>query len=101
MSKEFKIVRHFAAIDAEPTLTQEQYLALKSGDRILVLFDEEQPEVRKIFGFGLRHPLMATGYLGHNYEYINVIGGHPNNRQTQHHLYEVHKSRIRGLAPAQ
>jgi len=99
MEKAFKIVACFGAIDAQPLVTEEQYLALRRGDKVIVQLHGEQPEVREFFGYGLRRPLIATAFLGHNYDHVNVIGGHPNNLQTRHHLYEVHKSRIRGIAP--
>ena len=53
MSK-LTIVKVFEALDTEPGLPDEQYKALKIGDKILVQLDREEPEVKTFRGFGLR-----------------------------------------------
>lgn len=93
------IVKVFDALDTEPGLPDEQYKALKNGDKILVQLDGAEPEVKTFRGFGLRTLLIATQYLGFDYDTFYVNGGHPNNRQQDHFKFAVHRSRLRGLAP--
>lgn len=66
------------------------------GDLILVQLDRSQPEVRRFTGCGLRHPLLATKYLGFDYSYFFVDESDPKNPQTKYHQYSVDKSRFLG-----
>ena len=93
------VVKHFDALETEPGLPDEQYKALKIGDKILVQLDRREPEVKTFRGFGLRTLLIATQYLGFNYDFFYVNGGQPNNKQQNHFKIAVHRSRLRGLAP--
>ena len=95
-----KVIKGFGKTEG-PVIAEEQYLALKAGDRIFVELDREEPDVREIIAFGLRSPLIATARSGYNYNYFFVEGSHPTNPKTQNYLYSVHKTRFRGLAPTQ
>jgi hypothetical protein len=92
------VVKHFDALETEPSLPDKRYKALKIGDKILVQLDGDEPEVKTFRGFGLRTLLIATQYLGFNYEFFYVNGGQPNNQQQNHFKIAVHRSRLRGLA---
>jgi hypothetical protein len=101
MSKSIKVLRYFDKIEGGQDLNEEQFRALKHGDKILVQVDGAQPEVRKFTGFGLRSPLIATRYRGYDYTYFFVDGSHPKNPQTKYHRFSVDRSRFRGLASSQ
>jgi len=54
--------------------------------------------IRGFVGFGLRSPVFSTSQLGYDYSYCFVDGSQKNNPQTDHHLFSVDRSRVRGLA---
>jgi hypothetical protein len=55
----------------------------------------------KLPGFGLRTLLIATRYLGFNYDVFYISGGQPNHKQQNDFKIPVHRSRLRGLLPLQ
>ena len=54
--------------------------------------------IRGFVGFGLRSPVFSTSQLGCDYSYCFVDGSQKNNPQTDHHLFSLNRSRVRGLA---
>jgi hypothetical protein len=58
---------------------------IKHGDRILVKLDGPEPEVREFTGFGPRHLLIATSYLGYNYDRFFVDASDPKKPHTKYH----------------
>jgi hypothetical protein len=101
MNKSIKVLKYFDKVEGGQVLNEEQFRALKHGDKILVQLDGAQPEVRKFTGFGVRSLLIATRYMGYDYSYFFVDASHPKNPQTKYHRYSVDRSRYQGLAPVQ
>ena len=101
MTKSIKVLKYFDKVEGAQDLNEEQFRALKHGDKILVQLDGAQPEVKIFTGFGMRSLLISTRSMGYNYNLFFVDGSHPKNPQTKHHRYSVDRSRFRGLAPAQ
>ena len=99
--KSIKVLKYFGKVEGAQDLNEEQFRGLKHGDNILVQLDGAQPDIMRFTGFGVRSPLIATRYMGYNYNYSFVDGSHPKNPQTKHHRYSVDRSRFRGLVPAQ
>jgi hypothetical protein len=94
-------VKYFGKLDTGSAASEEEFRALKRGDRILVKLDGAEPEVREFIGFGLRHLLIATSYMGYNYDHFFVDASDPKNPHTQYHRYTVDRSRFCGTASAQ
>jgi hypothetical protein len=96
--KVIKVIKAFEKLEGS-IIDEQQYNILEYGNLVLVHLDKAQPEVRRFTGWGLRAPLLATKYLGYDYNYFFVDGSDPRNPQTKYHRYSVDKSRFRGLAP--
>jgi len=94
-------VKYFGKLETGFAASEEEFRALKHGDRILVKLDGTEPEVREFIGFGLRHLLIATSYMGYNYDHFFVDASDPKKPHTRHHRYTVDRSRFCGIAPAQ
>jgi hypothetical protein len=101
MNPRVRFINYFGKLEAGSTASEEEFRALKRGDRILVKLDGAEPEVRKFAGFGLRHLLIATSYMGYNYDHFFVEASDPKNPHTQYHRYTVDRSRFCGIAPAE
>lgn len=96
-----RFVNYFGKLETGSTASEEEFRALKRGDRILVKLDGEEPEVRKFAGFGLRHLLIATSYMGYNYDHFFLDASDPKKPHSQYHRYTVDRSRFCGIAPAE
>jgi hypothetical protein len=96
-----RFVNYFGKLETGSTASEEEFRALKHGDRILVKLDGAEPEVRKFTGFGLRHLLIATSYMGYNYDHFFVDASDPKKPHTQYHRYTVDRSRFYGIAPTE
>jgi hypothetical protein len=98
-----RFVNYFGKLETGSTASEEEFRALKHGDRILVKLDGAEPEVRKFAGFGLRHLLIATSYMGYNYDHFFVDASDRKNHtpHTQYHRYTVDRSRFYGIAPTE
>jgi hypothetical protein len=95
------VVKYFGKLEPGSATSEEEFRALKHGDRVLVKLDGVEPEVREFAGFGLRHLLIATSYMGYNYDHFYVEASDPKKPHTQYHRYTVDRSRFCGTAPAQ
>ena len=91
----------FGKLDTGSAASEEEFRALKRGDRILVKLDGAEPEVREFIGFGLRHLLIATSYMGYNYDHFFVDASDPKKPHTQYIRYTVDRSRFCGIARPQ
>ena len=98
-AKPLRIFKAFGAIQSDQSLDEEHFRALKFGDLVRVQLDGKEPEIRRFIGFGLRSPVMATQYLGFNYNYCFVDGSQKNNPKTENHAFSVNRSRVLGLVP--
>lgn len=96
----FKTIKGFGPLEGS-IIDQQQYDMLEVGDLILVQLDQEEPEVRKFSRWGMRAPLLATKYMGYDYDWLYVDASNPRNPQTKYHQYAIHKSRFRGWAKTQ
>ena len=94
-------VKYFGKLETDFAASEEEFRALKHGDRILVKSDGGEPKVREFAGFGLRHLLIATSYMGYNYDHFYVDASDPKKPHTQYHRYTVDRSRFCGIAPGQ
>jgi hypothetical protein len=101
MNPSVRFVKYFGKLETGSAAGEEEFRALKNGDRILVKLDGAEPEVRKFTGFGLRHLLIATSHMGYNYDHFFVDASDPTKPHSQHHRYTVDRSRFCGLAPSQ
>jgi hypothetical protein len=70
MNKSIKVLKYFEKVEGVQVLNEEQFRALKHGDKILVQLDGAQPEVRKFTGLEVRSLLIATRYMGYDYSYF-------------------------------
>jgi hypothetical protein len=94
-------VKYFSKLETGSAASEEEFRALKHGDRILVKLDAADPEVRKFAGFGLRHLLVATSHMGHNYDHFFVDASDLKKPHSQYHRYTVDRSRFCGISPSQ
>src|ERR1700674_4086306 len=94
-------VKYFSKLETGSAASEEEFRALKHGDKILVKLDGAEPEVREFIGFGLRHLLIGTSYMGYNYDRFFVDASDPKKPHTRHHRYTADRSRFCGIAPAQ
>jgi hypothetical protein len=94
-----RFVKYFGKLEIASAASEEEFRALKHGDRILVRLDGAELEVRKFTGFGLRHLLIATSHMGYNYDHFFVDASDPKKPHTQYHRYTLDRSRFCGLAP--
>src|SRR5882724_2323193 len=98
MNPSVTFVKYFGKLETGSAASEEEFRALKHGDRILVKLDGIEPEVREFAGFGLRHLLIATSHMGYNYDHFFVDASDPKKPHTQYHRYTVDRSRFCGMA---
>jgi hypothetical protein len=94
-------VKYFGKLETGSAASEEEFRALKQGDRIMVKLDGTEPEVREFSGFGLRHLLIATSSMGYNYDHFYVGASDPQKPHTRYHRYTVDRSRFCGIAAPQ
>ena len=82
------------------TITLRKWQNWFNFDLVVAKFtlDKEEPEVRKFSRWGMRSLLLATKYMGYDYDWFYVDASNPRNPQTKYHEFAVHKSRFRGWA---
>src|SRR5580704_11833517 len=100
MNPSVRFVQYFGKLETASAASEEEFRALERGDTILVQLDGPEPELRKFAGFGLRHLLIATSYMGYNYDHFFVEAFDPKKPHTQYHRYTVDRSRFCGRGPA-